>query len=431
MHARMKHHIVIASGNHLSSNPRVCKEAAALTEAGFQVTVIGGSVSASQKAKDRRLSAGESWQHVEAFDMSRGGWNECFLKVQRRLGIALWRKFCIANRWQLFYGVDAIRGVVRRQRADLVIAHWEPALPAALDALTSGQPVGVDMEDWFSEDLPEESRTSRPVKWLAEMEARLLRDGRHTTCTSDAMADALAARYECRRPVVVRNVFPSSERAGIDGAWKDRSVDWHPRNQPDRPRPADAAVSFHWFSQTIGPHRGLESVFRALESVKGAWELHLRGDLRGYERWLETECPRAVRGRIRVHELVEPGELASRIAEHDVGLALELTTPPSRDLTITNKMFQYLQAGLAVVASDTAGQREVAAAAARGAVALFRNGDAVQLRETLQRLVTNRNILRGMRSVAWAAGAELVWENEAPKLVESVVKAVTATQGRP
>lgn len=31
----------------------------------------------------------------------------------------------------------------------------------------------------------------------------------------------------------------------------------------------------------------------------------------------------------------------------------------SRDLTITDKFFQYLQAGIAVIATDTRGQREV------------------------------------------------------------------------
>ena len=419
----MKSHVVIASGNHLSSNPRVVKEADALASAGFKVTVVGGAVSAVQKAKNRKLSAGKLWHHVEAFDMSRGGANEILLKMQRRLGIALWRKFRIPNSWQLFYGVDAIRQEVRRQNADLVIAHWEPALPAAVDALAAGQPAGVDMEDWFSEDLPMESRACRPVAWLAQIEGQLLREGRHSTCTSEAMADALVARYGCRRPIVVRNVFPRCERDGIDASWKDRSGAWCVRTHPQQARPAEAPVSFHWFSQTIGPHRGLESVFQALEGVRGDWELYLRGDIRGHEKWLEDVCQPAVRSRLYVHGSVEPAELPSRIAEHDVGLALELATPPSRDVTITNKFFQYLQAGLAVVASDTAGQRE-AAAIAPGAVTVFRNGKVAELQEMLQRLVADRELLRGMRAAAWVAGAELVWENEAPKLVKSVETAL-------
>jgi hypothetical protein len=425
----MKRQIVIVSGNHPCSNPRVVKEADALVAASFAVTVIGGSVSSSQKAKDLELLSRKPWRYVEAFDMTGRGLKALWLKLQRRAGIAWWNRFQISNCWQLFYGVDAIRRAVRTQAGDLVIAHWEPALPATIKALADGHAAGVDMEDWFSEDLPAESRAGRPVKWLAEMEARLLRDGRHTTCTSEAMADALVARYECRRPVVVRNVFPRSEREGIDGGWKDRSVDWHPRNEPDRPRPVDASVSFHWFSQTIGPHRGLESVFRALGSVEGAWELHLRGDLRGHERWLETECPRAVRSRIRVHDLVEPGKLASRIAEHDVGLACEARQPRSRDVTITNKVFQYLQGGLAVVASATAGQKE-GAGEAPGAVMLYQPGDVEELRQVLQLLIHERTKLRAMRAAAWEAGGRLCWENEAPKLVESVERAIGERDGR-
>ena len=47
------------------------------------------------------------------------------------------------------------------------------------------------------------------------------------------------------------------------------------------------------------------------------------------------------------------------IATYDVGLALEPNTPLNKDLTISNKILQYLNAGLAVFATPTQGQREV------------------------------------------------------------------------
>jgi len=54
---------------------------------------------------------------------------------------------------------------------------------------------------------------------------------------------------------------------------------------------------------------------------------------------------------------VDGDDLLSRIAEHDIGFAGEMPHCRSRDLTVTNKILQYLLAGLAVVASGTAGQR--------------------------------------------------------------------------
>jgi len=201
------------------------------------------------------------------------------------------------------------------------------------------------------------------------------------------------------------------------------------RNDPTAERSEDLPVSIHWFSQTIGPGRGLESVFEALDGLQGNWQLHLRGGVWKYGPWLERVCPSAVRARLTVHVLVGPEELPSRIAEHDIGLACEQKTPASRDLTITNKVFQYLQAGLAIVASETAGQKE-AAGSAPGAMRLYPAEDIGQLRGTLQALVTDRKQLRLMRQAAWEAEEKLCWENEAPPLVE-VVRAATGKLRHP
>ena len=43
----------------------------------------------------------------------------------------------------------------------------------------------------------------------------------------------------------------------------------------------------------------------------------------------------------------------------DVGLALERPENANYSRTVTNKLFSYLLAGLAVAASDTPGQRQV------------------------------------------------------------------------
>src|SRR5207244_12822049 len=86
------------------------------------------------------------------------------------------------------------------------------------------------------------------------------------------------------------------------------------------------------------------------------------------------QIPEGRRRRICVHPLVTNDQLLPRIAEHDIGFAGETTLCRSRDLTITNKILHYLLGGLAVVASDTSGQREVACQAP-AAVHLYPSGD--------------------------------------------------------
>ena len=190
---------------------------------------------------------------------------------------------------------------------------------------------------------------------------------------------------------------------------------WMSCNDSQAARPKEAPVSIHWFSQTVGPGRGLEALFQALDGLEGNWELHLRGNLKGYEGWLERVCPTSVKGKMKVHGLVQNEELPSRIAEHDIGFAGELGEPPSRNLTITNKFFQYLQAGLAVVANGTAGQKE-AVNQTGGAALPFPNGKVPILRKLLQSLILNKTDLQEHRRMAWEAGERLCWEKEVLRL---------------
>ena len=53
--------------------------------------------------------------------------------------------------------------------------------------------------------------------------------------------------------------------------------------------------------------------------------------------------------------------MARLAAQHDVGLASELSTPPNRAISLTNKVFTYLLAGIPVLLSNTPAQRGLAA----------------------------------------------------------------------
>ena len=77
-----------------------------------------------------------------------------------------------------------------------------------------------------------------------------------------------------------------------------------------------------------------------------------------------------------IRDIVPNGELLSRISEHDIGLATEIPLIRNKDLTVSNKILHYLVAGLAVIATNTAGQREVAAQAP-GGIFLYQSGNAV------------------------------------------------------
>jgi glycosyltransferase involved in cell wall biosynthesis len=196
----------------------------------------------------------------------------------------------------------------------------------------------------------------------------------------------LAERYEAPPPRVIYNSFPSEERPLPSGRNRDR---------------IDGSVpSIVWFSQTIGPGRGLEALVAALDGIDEPFELHIRGTARpGYREALLDGASERLRSRIHFHARVPQDELLSRLAEHDIGYCGELSDCRNHDLTIANKAFEYMRAGLAIVASDTTGQVEVARRAP-SALRLFRQEDVADLTRQIRALLLDPDELARSKGAA-------------------------------
>src|SRR5262249_19061082 len=116
----------------------------------------------------------------------------------------------IPSALQLGHRAPRLGAEALRRAADLCIAHAEPGLHAARALLRRGRRGGVEMEDWFSEDLLPEARGHRPLALLRALETLLLTRGAFASSPSHALAGALAQGYGCAAPTVVYNAFPWS-----------------------------------------------------------------------------------------------------------------------------------------------------------------------------------------------------------------------------
>jgi glycosyltransferase involved in cell wall biosynthesis len=143
-----------------------------------------------------------------------------------------------------------------------------------------------------------------------------------------------------------------------------------------------------------------------------------------YRALLVARLPRDRRAAVEFHDCVPPAQLPSLLAAHDIGLALEDRSILNRDLTITNKILQYLNAGLAVVATNTAGQREVLAHAPEVGV-LVSPDDPANYAAALDRLLSERDRLAARQRAARRLAEQIYcWEREAPRLVALVERAL-------
>jgi len=376
-----------------------------LRYAGANVIVCGTWWSSALADEDELLARALDITFEPVVDIRNGG--DLGVRLLQRLARELFSRFSIASPRSFGLGAPELLRAALRINADLTVVHSESGLWVAKQLLISGLKVATDFEDWFSQDLLESDRRGRPVQALQQLERHLLRHGSYCTTTTHVMARAMAADAGTTRvPIVVPNCFPMGERIRAVNGSRDEV-------------PANV-VSFHWFSQTIGPGRGLEMLAQAMVLLEGNWWITLRGDLRNNGGWFNDLFAYATSTRVHILPAVGNAELLSRTMSHNVGLALEIPYCPSRDLTATNKIFEYMRAGLAIIATDTKGQSEVFDSCPDAGI-MVPAGNAVALAAAMQRLIDDPQLLASCQKASASAGASTwAWEAHQNLLVNAV-----------
>ena len=218
-------------------------------------------------------------------------------------------------------------------RADVYIAHnIETLLPAMTAARMHGAAVVFDCMEFYS-DMGD---SQHPVEAVAahKLEAESLPHCALVIASSDTMADALAAEYGIARPLAAYNVSPTAHKL---------------------PARRGGGLKLYWRNSVIGfGQRGLQDVLDALALVPDDVHLHLQGRLPdGNAAELKKRVAALkLEGRVHVQAPYKPHEAVQQAALYDVGLCLERRGPRNHDLTVSNKMFDYHMAGLAVIATD-------------------------------------------------------------------------------
>ncbi len=305
-------------------------------------------------------------------------------------------------------GFSDLASLAASVRADLFIGHYPAGLAAAARAAKNSNALfAYDAEDLYAGEHPKTRSGRRVAKLIDTLERRYINECAYVSASSPGIGEALENRYEIAPPVVIQNTFPWTDRDSMDGKILDRKSD---------------GLSVYWFSQTIGPGRGIEDAVKACGTLGGGVDLHLRGTIsQGYaSRLYELASTFGVEQSLYIHSQVPYDQVLSRTAEHDVGLALEQPTTLSRNLCQTNKLFVYLLAGIAVAATDTPGQRLVMDLSHEAGIS-FSPGDHDSLAAFLKSLRDDPARLKSRKMAALRSAREdWNWEVSKSTLVQAV-----------
>jgi len=397
--------IVLISSGQPSLNPRLVKEADSLTNAGYSVTVLYAYWNSWGTALDKILLPSKKWKAVRiggdpqekpiVYFLSRLI-HRLSVLISKTTGIKYFTKFAIA-RSSFFLIREA-----PKYKADLYIGHNLGALPATLKAAkTHKKPCGFDAEDFHRYEVSDDINDN-DVHLKIFIENSYIPQLNYLSSSSPGISAAYHQLYKNQSPVTLLNVFPADNQIPVPLLT------------------SNPVVKLFWFSQTIGQGRGVNDCIKALQLLNNPGiELHLLGFITEGDRQQLT----AIAGdsiNLIFYGPIPPDDIAALAAKFDIGLALEDIVPLNRDICLTNKIFTYMQAGLAIIASNTTAQKELLEKYP-GTGKVYENGNVQMLAATIRRYFDDREDLYKTKKASYElARKELNWEKESEKFLKVI-----------
>jgi glycosyltransferase involved in cell wall biosynthesis len=372
-------------------DPRVEREARSLAAAGFRVKIVYpdffsavlglGPLDWGEGIEFRPLP-GHLWHFIGSFPYLLGGE---FLKA------------------------------VEGERPFAFHAHdLSTALIALAAARTAGAHCVCDFHEWYSENVTWSARHGRylPHPWLKKLVYRLgellvMQRASAVVTVCDSIADELrSGRYGTRRKVhVIRNIPPLSQSAA-------------PAGRPTvRDEIGAAATSFVVLWQGgVGPTRLIEPIIEAFELIPRGI-LVIRGPAieefgSGY---LELARAHGCGSRVFCLPPVPSRDVVAAAAGADAGIWSLPNLCKNFYYALPNKVFEYLAAGLPVLAAD---YPEVQRLVRRYEIGLsFDPYDPASIAAQVNRMIDEPGLVARLRANTPAALADMQADREWNKLV--------------
>jgi glycosyltransferase involved in cell wall biosynthesis len=307
------------------------------------------------------------------------------------------------------------------RRAIKVVREIRPALIHCNDYNTmwvgvAARLMGGSTVVYDSHELwPDRNQRPEPRWWLIACEFLFVHLAHRTITASPGYAEVMARRYRISPPGVIRNIPDSSM---LPSAVRSENGD-SPAGDGDR-------LALYVGALTTG--RGLELSIMALSHIDDV-RLRLVGPARPayLKQLVDLARSEGVADRVEFAGAVSPAELVETISEASVGLALIQPVCLSYRMSLPNKVFEYVAAGLPVLGSDLpaisalVNEHRIGLVAEPGEV----QDVALKLGEMLE---PERN--SAFRDAARRAADILNWDREAELLAHEYREAVEVMRGR-
>ncbi len=398
--------ICLITPGHLSSDPRLLKEAEALHNAGYKLVLIFTRYLDYLTLEDQKIiDKNADWEFIytdwlintDKHKRYISGLKRHLASIMHQLVPSFYFKKIILNR---YYSWQKSKAIV--SKADLYIAHNPGAIAVAADAAVKNKVLfAFDAEDYHRG----EGTDAKTLAIVEAVEDYYLPKAAYITAGSPLIAKAYERILGLQEVHPILNVFPK-----VTFKQQEDKTD---------------SLKLFWFSQTIGKHRGIEEVINAFKLLHHEkLELHLLGalayDMKRFFVKLMKEKSSSQNHQLIFHEPVSPDKLLAYTRKFDVGLAIEKNEPYNHDICLGNKLFTYLQAGLAMLVSETSAQKQFLETYPKIGKSVSLN-KATSVADAIKCYIYDYKLLSQSKLYNYQIGQEVLnWEKEQQKLIRII-----------
>lgn len=388
----MKQKVVMAVTNDLRFDNRVRKEAASLVQAGFTVVVIC-----------KRSPATPPDEYFDGVQVKRIDLEPYPRSLAEKLKI-LWSFINVQNKILYRVLVD--------ERGDIYHAHdLETLLPVGQASAKLGRPFVYDVHD-LKLDVIRKRRSStlmgillHPI-WMmlyASLERYWIKRASGVITTNRFYAAVIQRRYQIPAPTLVTNCPPYVNLA----PEKIRNLRQH------FSLPTESTIIL--YQGGLGESRGILIMVDALPLLATSYHFVIIGEGKMQTTIQARAQARGVADRVHFHPLVPASELLFYTAGADIGLLLIEDQNISKRYTAPNKLFEYMMAGLPMLASNMPYIAEVVHQTGSGMV--IEGLDPHSVAKAAETMVRSSELHDMRRRALEASHDRYNWEQESQKLV--------------
>ncbi len=401
--------IVFVTSAQPSANPRLLKEATAMFYYGYTITVIWCPISPWADEFDQQL-----FDEVPKIKWIKAGFHSqyqpfsyWFARLRQKIWLLFYKMFgdqFDAPIKSLVLFSQELASIALNHEADLYIGHNLGALPAIVKASKKYNTKSIfDFEDYHRGEFNENSVHTEMV---IKVENLYIPHVSSLTAASPAISRAYTLDFPYNSITTINNCFPLEYAT-----------------EQIKPIPK-LPLKLFWFSQYVGRQRGLEVVLKAM-SFFGLEEITLTllgsasTNIKQYFYDL-LETYNLKTEQLVFLDTIPEEQIASIASIHHIGLASEFAHNQNRNFCLTNKLFMYLLAGNAIVATDTSAQKYFLEDY-QGIGSLYEQEDAIDLSRVFKNYIDNPELLHTHRKNALQLGKEKSnWNIEKEQFLQNV-----------